>query len=295
MPRGSKPLECAIAQRVHLAPLLLAVPDPVDARRLLEAHAVPARPAGDLVRVALVGLEELDQLLVALDADLLAPDACVLDVALLERLAGGGLDEPRRLRQRADLVCQELDVAIRAHAAASVVAVFALPRRATFSRATASETYWRSPFGTSATSSIPRASQLPDEGRDLARLLGRGAASVEHACQEPLAEALGDRADLRRVEVHADRVDGQVAEPALECALRVAERQPERELRAAREQLERVCQPVEAGFVVARQERLLEHDELGFERVELRLQDAFGHRDRGERRCRARTRTATAA
>ena len=89
---------------VHLAPLLLAVPDDVDAGRLLEAHAVLAGPAGDLVGVALVLLEELDELLVILDADLLAPDARVLDVALLERLARGGLDEPRRLRQRADLV-----------------------------------------------------------------------------------------------------------------------------------------------------------------------------------------------
>ena len=59
------------------------------------------------------------------------------DVALLERLAGRGLDEPDRLRQRPDLVGQELHIAVGAHAAAS----FALPSRSTLSRATGSETY----------------------------------------------------------------------------------------------------------------------------------------------------------
>src|SRR6266516_2284216 len=113
--------------RVHLAALLLAVPDHVDAGRLLEAHAVAAGPAGDLVGITFVLLERLDELLVAPDAHLLAPAPRVRDVALVERLARGGLDEPGRLRQRADLVRQELDFV--AHAAASVVAVFALPSR----------------------------------------------------------------------------------------------------------------------------------------------------------------------
>src|SRR5437870_12747476 len=93
---------------VHLAALLLAVPDHVHAGRLLESYAVLARPAGDLVGVSLVLLQEVDELLVALDADLLAPEERMLDVALFERLARGGLDEPRRLRERADLVGQEL-------------------------------------------------------------------------------------------------------------------------------------------------------------------------------------------
>src|SRR5207302_5992906 len=118
---------------VHLTALLLAVPDDVDAGRLLEAQAVPARPAGDLVGVPLVLLKELDQLLVAVDTEPLAPDPCVLDVAFVQRLAGRGLHEPGRLGERADLVGEKLQVV--AHAAASVVAVFDLPRRATFSRA----------------------------------------------------------------------------------------------------------------------------------------------------------------
>ena len=103
--------------RVHLAPLLLAVPDHVDTGRLLEPQAVAARPAGDLVRVALVLAQELDELLVPVDLELLAPGLRMLDVALLERLARRGLDEPGRLRERPHLVCQELDVAVRAHAA----------------------------------------------------------------------------------------------------------------------------------------------------------------------------------
>ncbi len=199
---------------IHLAALLLAVPDPVDARRLLESHAVAARPAGDLVGVPLVLPEKLDELLVVLDADLLAPLARMLDVALLERLAGRGLHEPRRLGQRADLVRQELDFAVRAHAAASVVAVFAFPSRPSFSRATGSETYWRSPFGTSAISSTPRSRRALDEGCDLPRLLRNRAPRVEDAGEEQLVEALGDVVDARRVEVDPDRVHGQLGEPA---------------------------------------------------------------------------------
>src|SRR5207247_8366052 len=71
------------------------------------------------------------------------------------------LDQPGRLGQRADLVRQELLLLLLllAHAAASVVAVFALPSRASFSRANGSETYCRSPFGTSATRSARCASR----------------------------------------------------------------------------------------------------------------------------------------
>ena len=146
----------------------------------------------------------------------------------------------------------------------------------TFSRATASETYWRSPFGTSATSSIPRALELPDEGCDLARLLGRGAASVEHAGEEELVEALGDRVGLRRVEVDSDPVHGQVGEARVEGALGVAEREPERELRPAGKRFESAAEALEVDLLLAGEKRLLEDDELCVERVELRLQDALG-------------------
>ena len=61
-----------------------------------------------------------------------------------------------------------------------------------FSRATCSETYWRSPFGTRAISLHPALVELLDEGRDLARLLEHRAARVEDAGEEQLVEALGD-------------------------------------------------------------------------------------------------------
>ena len=89
-----------------------------------------------------------------------------------------------------------------------------------------------------------------------------------------------DRARLRRVEVDADRVHGQVGETLLEQPVRAAEGHPERELRPASELLERCGEPVQAAVLGARQERLLEHDQVGVERVDLRLEDAFGQRGR---------------
>src|ERR671930_402106 len=135
---------------VHLGPLLLAVVDDFDAGTLEEPQRIAARPVPPLRLVRLAPLKRVDQLLVAGDADLLAPAARVLDIALVERSAGRGFDEPRRLCERPDLVRQEL------HAAASTLAIFALPRRSSFSRAIGSETNWRSPFGTSASCSTSR-------------------------------------------------------------------------------------------------------------------------------------------
>ena len=107
--------------RVHLAPLLLAVEDDLEACTLEQAEGVPARPAAELVFVGAAALKLLDELLMAVHAHLLAPAPRMLDVALLERPAGVRLHEPRRLRERSDLVGQEL------HAAAPTVAVLAAP------------------------------------------------------------------------------------------------------------------------------------------------------------------------
>src|SRR5919204_499358 len=76
--------------------------------------------AGDLVRVGAAPLEELDEVVVTLDADALTPRARMLDFRSLEPAPLRRLDEPRRLRQRADLVCEEPGIV---HAAASAVAV----------------------------------------------------------------------------------------------------------------------------------------------------------------------------
>ena len=92
----------------------------------------------------------------------------------------------------------------------------------------------------------------------------------------------GHRAQLRRIEVDADPVHGQVGEPLLEQLVRAAERDPERELRPAAELLERSPELVQAAVLGPREERLLEHDELGVERVDLRLENALGQLDRGD-------------
>ena len=71
---------------------------------------------------------------------------------------------------------------------------------------------------------------------------------------------------------------GQVGDALRQNTLRVPEREPERELRPAVQDLESLLEGAEVGALLAREIRLLEHDEIGVDRVELRLQNAFGHR-----------------
>src|SRR5437763_8268355 len=169
--------------RVHLGALLLAVVDDLDPGALEQAKRVAARPAPELSLVGIPSLQCLDQLLVAVDADLLAPGSGVLDVAVGERCPGRGLDQPRRLRQRTDLVRQEF----HAHAAASTVAVLAVPNRSSFSRAIRSETNWRSPFGTRAICSTSRSLRR----RSANSASSRGSSSVElRASTTPASRSL---------------------------------------------------------------------------------------------------------
>src|SRR2546423_13181298 len=93
---------------VHLGALLLAVVDDLDPRALEQAERVAARPTAELDLVGVSSLERLDQFLVAVDADLLAPRPRVPDVAFIERRPGGGLDEPGRLGERTYLMSQQL-------------------------------------------------------------------------------------------------------------------------------------------------------------------------------------------
>src|SRR6266516_6187994 len=109
-PHGAARLEAVgvvDGPRVHLRALLLAVVDNLDPGALQQTERVAARPAAELGLVRLSALQVLDELLVAVDAQLLAPGAGVLDVLRVQRRAGGGLDEPRRLRERSNLVRQQ--------------------------------------------------------------------------------------------------------------------------------------------------------------------------------------------
>src|SRR6266480_3884596 len=91
---------------VHLGALLLAVVDDLDPRALEQPERVAARPTAELDLVGVSSLERLDQFLVAVNADLLAPRPRVPDVAFIERRPGGGLDEPGRLGERSYLTNQ---------------------------------------------------------------------------------------------------------------------------------------------------------------------------------------------
>src|SRR5919204_6907833 len=62
-----------------------------------------------------------------------------------------------------------------------------------------------------------------DEGGDLARFFRQRAARVDHACEEQLVEAAWYVVEMGRVEVDADRFDGQVRRAALQQRARVAE------------------------------------------------------------------------
>src|SRR5919202_5158404 len=144
---------------VHLRPPLLAVVDDVEAGTLQEREPVARRPVVDqaqLVLAELVPPEHLDELLRAVELELPRPALRLGDVVLLDRPAGERLHAPGWLGEAADLTGLELHVG---HAAVSFARrVRAAPSRARFSRAIGSETYWRSPFGTSATRSTARRS-----------------------------------------------------------------------------------------------------------------------------------------
>src|SRR5262249_13440477 len=83
--------------------------------------------------------QQLEQLLVAVDAQPLAPRPSLLDVPFVHGLASGGLHPPSQLVERADLVSEERAggevLGHRAHASTSFNLAEAWPRRSTFSLA----------------------------------------------------------------------------------------------------------------------------------------------------------------
>ena len=169
---------------------------------------------------------------------------------------------------------EELDLA---HAAASVVAVRALPRRA--------ELLARDPLGDVLEVAVGHERDLaPRARRGAARRRRARAAPRAASCARPprlpaaASESLRHVGQMRRVEVDADPFDGKIGRALLEQRARVAEGEPDRELRSAREALERLGEVSEARRVLAREERLGQDDELGIKRVDRRLEHAFGHR-----------------
>ena len=111
-PDAAPPLEAvAVADGpvVHLGALLLAVVHDVEAGALLELEGVEAGPAleiGFLFFAKGRVPQQVDQALVVRNLKPLAPGAGFLEIAIVERLAGVGLDSPAGLVQRADLVRQ---------------------------------------------------------------------------------------------------------------------------------------------------------------------------------------------
>ena len=163
-----------------------------------------------------------------------------------------------------------------------MVAVFALPSLASFSRAIGSETYCRSPFGTSATRSAFSARRAANSASSRGSS-GQRAARVQDSGEQELVEAAGHVVEMGRVEVDADRAHGQVGQAAPEQRACVAELEPEREIVA--EPSERLREGVEIWALLAREERLRQDDELGLDALERGPEDAV--RDLLRRQARA--------
>ena len=136
---------------VHLGALLLTVVDDVETRTLLESQGVQAGPPLDLGFLLFIErcvVQEVDQPLILRNLKPLAPGTGLLELAITEWLAGVGLDPPRRLVERADLVGQQwLVIEDRAHTDTSSFALRATsPSRRTFCSATPVGRYCNSQF-----------------------------------------------------------------------------------------------------------------------------------------------------
>ena len=135
----------------------------------------------------------------------------MLDVALLERLARGGLHEPRRLRQRPHLVGQELDLAVQASSLRLCLAeppeLLARDRfRNVLKIPVRNEGDLAPPHAREASRRTRRSRAAPRAPSFARRGLLRAA-----ACRSPRGPARRSR-----VEVDADRIHGQVREALLE-------------------------------------------------------------------------------
>ena len=124
----------------------------------------------------------------------------------------------------------------------------------------------------------------PDERCDLARFLEHRAPRVEDSREQHLAEALGHVARRRRIEVDADRVHGQVGEPLLEQLSALPNVSQSASFGPPPSFSSASASGVEVAALRAREKRLLEHDELGVDRVDLRLQNALGRARGGDAR-----------
>src|SRR5439155_10786271 len=153
--------------RVHLAPLLFAVVRGVEAGRLLHPQAVAAGPSLEFLFLVLAlersALQQGDEVLVPLDADPLSPRLGLLQVLVVEWLAGVGLDPPAGLVERADLMGEQRRGCEVGHRSASFTPADTSPSRRTFrlarsrGRNSSSQLEERSSAGGFSVSAIRRA------------------------------------------------------------------------------------------------------------------------------------------
>src|SRR5207247_5607648 len=85
---------------------------------------------------------------------------------------------------------------------------------------------------------------------------------------------------MRSIEIDPDRVDRQVREALLERLASIAERELQSELGAAGERAERLLELAGRSGLFAAEERLREHDQVGVECLDQRLEDVLGNRVR---------------
>src|SRR5947207_11689679 len=127
---------------------------------------------------------------------------------------------------------------------------------------------------------LPLVAEALGEQRKLARVLQRRAARVDDAGEQELVEAFRDVREMRSVEIDPDRVDRQVREALLERFAGIAERELEREPGPTGEGAERLLELARRSGLFAAKKRLGEHDQVGVECLDQRLEDVLGNRVR---------------
>ena len=241
---------------VHLRPALLAVVDDVEARLLQKLDGVRRRPVVDLREGQAAGAKTLDELVVAVHLEPLAPPLGLGEVVLFERPVGERLHAPGRLGQAADLAGEEANA--QADTRSSLVARRGRARDRRASRA-------RSSRGRTGGRRWARARSPQDCARPTARRRSRSRrglrapSSGRRRHRRGLARVvLGHRLERRAVEVDAHRGHGRVGQ-LVEHGGGISEDELQGERNAGRQLAQRLDSL--GGATGASQERLGEDDE----------------------------------